>query len=852
VLTITPEISICSGRKLVKAVEPAVHMSEPKRRPPFFLRPWFTVPVIILIALIGIGAALGLQFIRKYEAKAAEFDLGKLDSVESASVVYDRYGKEFGKIFIQNREQVPIDQISPFLVDAVVSAEDNRFYEHSGVDFLGIFRAMLKNTKAGRIRQGASTVTQQLARNVFDLRDRTYDRKILEVFLAMRIERSLSKTKIMELYLNRVYLGGGLYGAQAAAKGYFAKPAKDLSVGEAAMLAALLKSPNNLSPWHNLEAATEERDFVLTRMVEEHKIAPQVADDAKREPLVVQPKTNIVSQSYAIDLIRQQVQGQIGLESIESQGYRIYTTLDPVLERTAEDSLRRELNKVEALPDYQHQKYADYTSFLKNWKSTHTGPGSPPLPEYLQGAVVAVDNQTGGIMALVGGRDFAQSEYDRALQSKRPPGTAFTPLVFCAALEKGIFPGSLFEDMPLDNRQVMIGGTTGILGEWGVERADNRYEGAIPMRRVFALSKNAATVRVGVEAGVESVLRLAKRAGIQDDLRPYPATFLGSSEVTLADLVTSYTMFPGNGSRPERLTLVTRIQTQDGREIYRSESKRVSVIEPGVAFEMHSFLTEVLQTGTASNARQQFGLQQFPAAGKTGTSYNFTDLWFVGYDSAITCGVWAGFDKPQTIFRGAFSNQIVLPVWTDILNASLANRPPRELGRPIDLKRVEVCLDTGLPASPKCMLSTAADPWLPARKGTFFEFSTARQSPKETCWVHGDDTRSFVRRLRTQDAPRATSATDSAQLTPVLMREATVLGDDPYQSVKPRQKEPAQLAQSGKPDWTPAPRALPVDKPVPEVRRAEPVGPLDRQQQPPPVDLPTPPPVDLNDDPTNL
>ena len=837
----------------MKAVEAAEHMmSEPIRRPPFFLRPWFTVPLILLVVLIGIGVWLGLGFIRRYEAKAAEFDLGKLESVESASVVYDRYGKEFGKIFIQNREQVALDQISSHLVDAVIAAEDNRFYEHSGVDLFGIFRALLKNTKAGRIRQGASTITQQLARNVFDLRDRTYDRKILEVFLAMRIERTMPKNKIMELYLNRVYLGGGLYGAQAAAKGYFGKPAKDLNVGEAAMLAALLKSPNNLSPWHNLEAATQERDFVLTRMFEEHKITEEVAEAAKRAPLIVQPKASPVSQSYAIDLIRQQVQGQIGLESVESQGYRIYTSLDPVLQRTAEDSLRRELSKVEARPDYQHQTYADYTSFLKNWKSTHTGPGSPPLPEYLQGAVVAVDNRTGGIMAFVGGRDFAQSEYDRVLQSKRPPGSAFIPLVFSAALEKGVFPGSLFEDMPLDNRQVMIGGTTGILGEWGVERPDNRYEGAVPMRRIFALSKNAATVRVGVEAGLDRVLQLAKKAGIQDDLRPYPATFLGSSEVTLGDLVTSYTMFPSNGSRPEHLMLVMRIETQDGREIYRAEPKRVPVIEPGVAFEMHSFLTEVMQTGTASNARQQFGLQQFPVAGKTGTSYNFTDLWFIGYDSAITCGVWAGFDKPQTIFRGAFANQIVLPVWTDIMNASLATQPPRELGRPIDLKRVEVCLNTGLPASPKCMLSTVAEPWTPPRKGTFFEFSTAKQLPKETCWLHGDDTRSFIHNLRTQDIPRATSAKDSAQITPVLVRDATLLGDDPYQCVKPKQKEPEQLAQSGKPSWTPAPRALPVDKPPPEVRRAEPVGPLDRQQQPPPIDLPTPSPVDLNDDPTNL
>src|ERR1700745_2716772 len=232
-------------------------MSEPRRRRPFFMRPWFAVLVGILVVLSGIGAFLGLGFVRKYEGKAAEFDLGKLDSVESASVVYDRYGKEFGKIFIQNRERVPLDQISPYLVDAVVSAEDNRFYEHSGVDLLGIFRAMLKNTQAGRIRQGASTITQQLARNVFDLRDRTYDRKILEVFLAMRIEKTVPKSKIMELYLTRVYFGGGLYGAEAASKGYFGKSAKDLSVGESAMLAALLKSLNNLSPWHSLEAATQ-------------------------------------------------------------------------------------------------------------------------------------------------------------------------------------------------------------------------------------------------------------------------------------------------------------------------------------------------------------------------------------------------------------------------------------------------------------------------------------------------------------------------------------------------------------------------------------------------------------------
>ena len=824
-------------------------MREPGRSTPFFAKAWFITIVGLIVIAAGGAAWFYNNFILRYEQKAAEYDLSKLDNLESASVVYDRFGNVYGKIFIQNREQVPLGQISQNLVDAVVSAEDNRFYEHGGIDLFGMFRAALKNTQAGRIRQGASTLTQQLARNTFDLKERTYDRKILEVFLAMRIEKSLPKDKIMELYLNRVYFGGGLYGAEAAARGYFGKPAKDLSIGEAAMLAGLLKSPNGLSPWRSLEAASNERDFVLGRMVENKKITEAQARETQSEPLKVRPRSNLLSQSYTIDLIRQQVQGELGFEGLLSEGYKIYTTLDPTLQRAGEEALQRQLSAVETHSDYHHQTYAQYSDLLKNWKVTHPEGGPPPAPEYLQGAVLAVDNRTGGILAMVGGRDYTQSEYDRTFQSKRPAGAAFTPLVFAAALEKGVFPGTLFDDSPMDNRQVMIGGTTGILGEWGVERPDNRYEGPIPMRRVLVMSKNAASVRVGVEAGLDSVLKLAKKAGIPD-LRPYPSTFLGSSEVALSDLVMAYTTFPGGGSRPERLTILNRIETPDGNVVYRANPKRQPVLDSQVAFEVHSFLTDALNEGTGAKARQSYGLKQMPAAGKTGTAYNFTDTWFVGYDSAITCGVWTGYDKPESIYRGAFSNDIALPVWSEVMNASLEKDPAHEIGRPLDLKRVEVCLDTGLPASPKCSLLFNADndPTLPPRKGTVFEFATAKQMPKERCWLHGDDTRSFVRKLRSQDAPRATTAVQTSQFGPILMREPTIIGDDPYRSVKPRQDQ-AQLAKAG---WTPAPRALPVEKPAPEVRRAEPVGPLDRQQAPPRVDLPPPDPIDLAEDPTNL
>jgi 1A family penicillin-binding protein len=825
-------------------------MTEPKK--PFYRRIWFILAsiLVLMFAVIAVGFYFGV--IVRYEEKAAELDLKKLDEIESASVVYDRYGEVYGKIFIQNREHVSLDQISPNLVNAVISAEDNRFYEHSGVDLWGMFRAAFKNTQAGRIRQGASTLTQQLARNTFDLKDRTYDRKILEVFLAMRIDKALPKNKILELYLNRVYFGGGLYGAEAAARGYFGKSAKDLSIGESAMLAGLLKSPNNLSPWHNREAATNERDFVLGRMVENHKISEAQAKEEASKPFEIRSKGQVVFQSYLIDFVREQIQEELDLESLVSGGYKIYTTIDPVLQRTAEEALQRELLQVENRSDYHHQNYPDYTEKLKAWKAIHKEGGTPPPPEYLQGAVLALDNRTGGILAMVGGRDYGQSEYNRTYQSKRPAGTAFTPFVFAGAFSKGIFPGSLADDSALDNRQVMIGGTTGILGEWGVEREENRYEGQIPLRQVLAESKNAATVRVGIATGLDSVIQLAKQAGIDEDLRPFPATFLGSSEVTLEDMVTAYSTFPGGGTRPEGLFVVARIETQDGKEVFRAQPKRQNVMDPGVAYEVHSFLTDALTSGTGAKAEKSYGLKGFPAAGKTGTAYNFTDAWFVGYDSEITCGVWTGFDKPQTIYRGAFGNDLALPIWTAIMNASLTKTPPRDLGRPIDLKRVEVCLNTGLPASPKCaLLSTVSiDPDLPVRKGTFFEFTTPKQMPKERCWLHGDDNRSFVKSLRNQDIPRATTADDAGKFPPVTMQGPTVVGNDPYDSTKPR-KDNVQVAQAG-PTLTPAPKALPVTTTAPQVRRAEPVGPLDRQSTPPKVDLPPPEHVDLGSDPTNL
>src|SRR5438067_13650188 len=494
-------------------------------------------------------SSLHLQPCRRSQSEAKAFDLTKLEQMESASVILDRNGKIFGQIYVENRETVPYEQLPADLINAVVPVEDAKFYQHHGYDLLGIVRATLKNFTAGHVRQGASTITQQLARNSFSLKERTFRRKLLEIFLARRIEDQFGKQKIMELYLNRIYFGGGLYGAEAAARGYFAKSAREMSLAECATLAGLIKSPNRLSPWTDRDNSREVRDFALDRMRDLGFISRERCAAARAEQIVTGSRQNAQGQSYAVDYIRQQVIAAVGWDRAKNEGFRIRTTIDVDLQKVAEDSLRAHLEQIEQHPEYNHQTYAAYAASFRKAKPNVPAGAAPdqPAPEYLQGAVIGLDNATGDIMVLVGGRDFEHNQYNRALQARRPAGTAMLPFVYAAAFEKGMYPGSLVEDSPLDNRAVMIGGTTGILGEWGNESAENRYEGAMTARQALVKSKDGATVRIGMDAGVDTVLHLCSAAGIRSPLRPYPATFLGSSEVTLAELALAYTIFPNGG-----------------------------------------------------------------------------------------------------------------------------------------------------------------------------------------------------------------------------------------------------------------------------------------------------------------
>ena len=809
-----------------------------------------------MIFVIGVGLAVLIAYgwmVSEFQAKAVVYDLAKLPKMESASIILDRNGQQIGKIFIQNRLPIPYDQIPKEMVNAIVAEEDNRFFEHHGVDYLGVLRAAISNWHQGKVKQGASTVTQQLARNSFDLHEKSYRRKILEMFLARRIEDNLPKEKIMELYLNRVYFGSGFYGVEAAAKGYFGKSAKDLSVGECAMLAGLLKNPNHYSPWNRPAEAKKVRDFVLTRMREMHLITRDQYANALASNLAVRKRTNPNRVSYAVDLVRQQAITALGYDRAMNEGVRIETTFDARMQQAAEHAVRAHLEEMERKPGYDHQTFTQYRQANQKLEDAaqRGEPITMPSPGYLQGAVLAVDNATGGILAMAGGRDFLHSEYNRAVQGKRPPGTVFTPLVAAAAYANGIFPGDPVDDACIDNHFVMIGGEHGILGEWGVERADNDYEGPMPSSEAVSRGKNAAVVRLGFKTGLDSLGKLAADAGIRSPLRDVANAYLGSSEMALDEITLAYTTFPGGGTRPSKLFTISRILDQEGNVLYENPVSRVPVMPAEAAYQVHAVLQDSLFKSCAREASASGIPASLPLAGKSGTAYNFTDTWFVGYSKTVTCGVWVGFDKPTKIYRGAFGKDLALPIWSQVMNASLSGFPPQQIAVPAGLKQVEICRSSGLMAVDACR-------HLPGMVAT--EYATEAEMPSVECDLHGGGVRSHDREVDQAGWPRAASAIDLTHIRPITVTAPTLLAQsDIYHAVNPNIGNETtddgniKIARATSPDGKdPGVQGASTNTPVAagsseekEVRRAEPVKPMDLPSTGPVLSIPAPKPAEF-------
>ena len=756
----------------------------PRRRSAWRWLIWIPLLLGLLGALV---AAVGLYYMRsEFMTLAAQYDFKRLDRMESASVIYDRKGAQMGKIFIQNRNPVSYDKISPLLVNAVIAAEDQRFWDHDGVDYFGVLRAAQANWTAGRIRQGASTVTQQLARNSFELKERTYRRKLLEMALALQIEKNFPKKKIMEMYLNRVYFGGGLYGAEAAARGYFGVSAAELTASQAAVLAGLLKSPNSLSPWTNVEASKANRDVVLRQMRDLGMLDATAYREALAEPLSVRQRPEPVRQSYALDYIRQQAIASLGYDRAMNGGFRIYTTIDTDMQRAAEAALQRRATEVEQRPGYGNESFEDFAGRLAA-NPPKLGDSNTKQPTYLQGAVLVLDNQTGGVVVMVGGRDFRHSEYNRSVQGRRPLGTAFLPIVYAAAFEKGVFPGTVVQDWALDNRLVGIGGAAGILGEWGVERVDNQYDGEVTAREAFVRGKNAAAVRVGFKTGLEAVGKVAKDAGIESPLRPFANAYLGTSEVTLEESTLAYTMFPGGGTRPVRTHVIDRIEDSDGEVIYRRSEERKTVVSDATAWQVHSLMTDALARGTGDKAMTDYGLAVAGSAGKTGTAYGFTDVWYLGYSDRLTCGVWMGFDRPKQIFRGAFGRDLALPVWVDVMNSSREEFPSAVMKPPVTVEQVEVCRLTGEAATDKCIEKVRGPDGTEVSESTVYtEYARIGKGPTTACPLHSGGPKSFVKEFQEEEWPRAAAAIDLSKIRPVDVSSLPVVGAaDPYESFSP-------------------------------------------------------------------
>lgn len=823
--------------------------SQPRRR-----RAWrwlLLLPLLLILLGAAAGAVVVLSARSEFLILAGQFDLSRLERMESASLIYDRKGDLMGKIFIQNRDPVPYEKLSPWLVKAVVAAEDQRFWEHTGVDYWGIVRAAQANWTAGRIRQGASTVTQQLARNSFDLKERTYRRKLLEMALAVQIEKKFPKEKIMEMYLNRVYFGGGLYGAEAAARGYFGVSAAELTASQAATLAGLLKSPNSLSPWANPAGARENRDIVLRQMRDMGFLTGLEYQKAVADQLVIRERPSPVKESYALDHIRQQAIASLGFERAMNGGFRIYTTIDAEMQRVAERALQRRLAEVEKRPGYANETFED---FRRRYDARPPKPGASNTmpPTYLQGAVLVLDNLSGGIVVMVGGRDFRHSEYNRSVQGRRPLGTAFVPLLYAAAFEKGVFPGAVVQDWALDNRLVGIGGSSGVLGEWGVERADNEYEGEVTVRDAFVRGKNAAVVRVGFKTGLDALGKLTKDAGIGSPLRPFANAYLGSSEFTLEESTLAYTLFPGGGSRPARTHIIDRIDDGEGDTIYRRTEERKEVVSAATAWQVHSLMTDALARGTASKAMTDYGLAVAGAAGKTGTSYGFTDLWFLGYDEKLTCGVWMGFDKPQQIFRGAFSRDLALPVWVDVMNASRGDFPSSPLKAPVTVEQVQVCRLSGDLATDKCIEKIRRPDGTEVTESTAYtEYARIGKAPTAACPLHSGGPQSYVKEFSEEEWPRAAAAIDLSKIRPVDVSSLPVVGAaDPYQSVSPASmggmaaEMPVAEAVAVNAFVLPAGTVGGADSVIPEVRPAQAAGVSAAvQTERPAMSLPAPPPI---------
>ena len=685
--------------------------------------------LVLIAALLGATAGLLLVY---------STDLPQVDELEhyrpsSITELYDDQGRVIGSFALQRRVVASYDDYPQVLRDALVSTEDKDFFEHSGINFWRIVGAAYRDIESGGKVQGASTLTMQLARNLFLSPDRSFHRKIQEALLAIQIERRFTKQQIFTLYANQIFLGHGAYGFESASEYYFSKPAKKLTLEEAALLAGLPKAPQYYSPIAHPDRALKRRNLVINAMLEDGKITAQQAGDAKSKPLQlnVQHDPNSLA-PYAVEEIRRYLENKYGSDQVHEGGLRVYTSLNMELQRAANQAvlngvaayerrhgwknhLRNVVASGLALDTYEDADWDDEpepNSYLHAMVvSVNSGSATVKFGRYrallspqdaawthkklqelfkvgdlcyvkvislsgdstarvsleqdsgAQGALIALDNATGEIKAMVGGRDFNASKFNRATQALRQVGSSFKPYVYTAVIDQGGSPDDTVLDAPI----TFESGNT----PYTPHNYDEKFEGTITLRRALAQSRNIPTLRLADRIGIRMVIDYARRFGITSNLPPYLPVALGAAEVTLLEQTSAYSVFPNDGVRlvPRYITKVT---DYEGRVLEEDFPEVKDVISSRTARIMTGMLQEVVQHGTAVAA----GNLKLPLAGKTGTTNDFTDAWFVGFSPTVTCGVWIGYDEKKTLGAKESGAHAALPMWMDFMKTALAGKDP--------------------------------------------------------------------------------------------------------------------------------------------------------------------------------
>ncbi|MES2506870.1 MAG: PBP1A family penicillin-binding protein, partial [Verrucomicrobiota bacterium] len=638
-----------------------------------------------------------------YSHLARQYDLSKLGEMPERTVVLDAQGEMLGRMHGENRIVVPLSQVSPFFVKALLAREDSRFYDHGGIDYVGVARATVRNIKDRRVVQGASTITMQLARNSYpDLNDRSFHRKMLEMMLARRIEGYWTKDQILEHYVNRIFFGTNLYGIQRASQVYFGKHASQLNLSEAALIAGIIRSPVRFSPFRNFDGALKERDDVLKRMVATKVITTEEELAARYADIALHAQPAFQSQGgYALDAVRRDLDRVLEDHEIEDGGLIVYTTLSQELQTLAEQSVEARLAVVEKLPGYKHPTKA---AFDAAWDGTQEVASTP----YLQGAVTILDNATGGILALVGGRDYRQSKYNRATQGQRQIGSTVKPFVYATAIASGFLPGTFIDDAPIQPGEIEGAGAG-----WSPQNSDGKFSGQQTLTYGLVQSRNTMTIRVGNYAGLDRVLHLLGDAGIGGSAERTPQIFIGNLGGTPRDLTSAFSIFPNDGIR-RRPFLIDKVTDKAGNILYSTSLLEADVVSPGVAHLMRRILGQVMDRGTAASVRSEHKFKE-PAGGKTGTTNDYKDAWFAGFTDRVTCAVWVGLDKPQTIVDQGYGSRLAIPIWADVVKKAveLGYIPAGPRVEP-PLAAVQLCHLSSQLATPACAASgTAYDEKLP-------------------------------------------------------------------------------------------------------------------------------------------